>query len=643
MTGLTQLLEIGLSGLSAATESMQAVSNNTANANTPGYDVESVNQTELPGTGGGPGRGTEVTSVQRAFDQFAYQEVVKASSGSQAAQVVEANAQDLATVFPVASGGAGGLGAALDSFFAAVNRVAQDPTSAANRVALLGDADSLATTFRSIGSRLAAKATNLNGELTSAVAQINALTEQIAGLNQQIAAQASSSSGAPNGLLDRRDELVRQLAEQLGVTTIQQPNGIIDVYTSGGAALVNGASAYALAVTPDRYGDGAIDISYRPDGQDLTNTIAGGRLAGLLASRSQLIGAQNAVGGLAAGLAAAVNKQQSLGLDLNGNLGEPLFITAGPTVYPSSSNTGSGALTAVISDPASFRPGDFILTKTNSGFEATEVATGQVTVLGNGPTLDLDGLTITVSGTVQTGDSFKLEPTTAAAQGFRVANGDPSAIAAASAYAATAGDNLGNVAVTVGSPVASAALPPGTAVVPAAEFGQPLSIKFTSASSFEVLSSSNSVIASGSFDATSGAEIAIAYPAPTGEVVPVSLSPGTAAAGDTFLLSPGGPGSNGNIVGLAGLASQNLVSGQTLANAYAALVSNIGSRGQEAQVAAQAAQAVLTQAQNTQQSISGVNFDEEAAHLVAYQQAYQAAAKVIATAQTLFDSLLQAV
>ena len=85
------------------------------------------------------------------------------------------------------------------------------------------------------------------------------------------------------------------------------------------------------------------------------------------------------------------------------------------------------------------------------------------------------------------------------------------------------------------------------------------------------------------------------------------------------------------------------MSGQTFGSAYAALVTNVGSRGQEAKVAAQAAQAVLTQAQNTQQSLSGVNLDEQAAHLVAYQQAYQAAAKVIATAQTLFQSLLNAV
>jgi flagellar hook-associated protein 1 FlgK len=139
-----------------------------------------------------------------------------------------------------------------------------------------------------------------------------------------------------------------------------------------------------------------------------------------------------------------------------------LLSLTGPTVYPAQSNTGSGTLSAAITDPNSFTPGDFILTKTTAGFEATNVATGQTTALGNGSVFSLDGMTITVSGAVQAGDSFKLEPTAAAAQSLSVAISDPSAIAAASPYVATAGTlnsdgtitdhNLGNVQATVGGP-----------------------------------------------------------------------------------------------------------------------------------------------------------------------------------------------
>ena len=114
------------------------------------------------------------------------------------------------------------------------------------------------------------------------------------------------------------------------------------------------------------------------------------------------------------------------------------------------------------------------------------------------------------------------------------------------------------------------------------------------------LSSANSVIASGTLSPGSGAEIAIAYPVSVNRgrgCDDLRLSAGTAATGDSFTLTPGGPGSNGNIVALADLANQSLLSGQTFGDYYSGLVTNIGSRGEAAQVAAQTTQAVLTQTQ----------------------------------------------
>jgi flagellar hook-associated protein 1 FlgK len=582
MTGLSQLLQTGLTGLSAAAEGMQTVASNTANVNTPGYNAQSINQTELQALDNGPGRGTDVSSVQRAFDQFAYQETVSAASSNEAAQVVQSNLQNLVALFPVASGGAGGLGSALDGFFSAANAVAQDPTSTANRQAFLGQAQTLASDFRSVGNQLSANLSSIDDQTSTAVQQINVLTEQIAHLNQTIAGNANSDGQGPNNLLDQRDQLVQQLAQQLGVSTVTRANGVLDVYTSGGAVLVSSGNSYQLTVGADEYADGEVAVTYGPTGQDLTKSFSLGQLGGLLSSRAQLIIARDSVGALATGLAEAVNNQQSLGLDLQGNSGQPLFSLTGPAVYASKNNAGSGNLTAAVDDPASFKPADFVLTKTASGFDATEIGTGQVTALGNGPTLSLDGLTITVSGTVQTGDSFKLEPTSTAAQTVTVVTNDPSAIAAASAYVATPGNNTGNVQAATGSPVASSALPAGAVLVPATAFGQPISIKFTSGTSFNILSSSNAVIASGTYNPNSGAEIAIAYPAssPAGQAATISLSAGTAAAGDSFALTPGGVGSNSNIVALANLATHNLISGQTPGGFYGALVTSVGSRGQ---------------------------------------------------------------
>jgi len=646
MSGLSQLINTGWSGLDAATKAMETVSNNTANVNTPGYNVEAVHQVEVPGLPNGAGLGADVTSIQRAFNQFVFSQLVNAGSANQAAQVAQNSAQNLAAIFPVASGGAGGLGSALTGFFSAMSAVSQDPTSLPNRQAFLSDAQVLAADFNAVGSQLAAGLTQLNGQLANSVGTINSLTQQIAGLNKQIMAQQGSGAGSPNALMDTRDNLVQQLGQQLGITVTAGANGSVDVYTAGGAVLVAGGTSANLMATSGGYVGATLSVVYQPTGQDITASLSGGTVGGVITSQSQIVAAQNSAGGIAAALAESVNAQQSLGLDLNGAQGANVFSVGGPSVLAAATNTGGGTLTAAITDANSFVPGDYIVAKTGSGYKATNIATGQVTSLGGGPSLSLDGMTLAVSGTINTGDSFEIEPTVNAAQTLKVVATDPKAIAAASAYVATPGGNIGNVTASAFSATTSGALTAGTVIVPASYFGQNLTVKFTSATTFDVLSPLNTVIGSGTFSATAGAQVAITYPsppAPAGEVAAVTLSPGTPAAGDTFALTPGGVNSNGNALAMTNLAGQNLLSGQTLSSAYGALVGQVGSAGQAANFAAQTAQGVLSQVQSVQQSISGVNLDEQAADLVSYQQAYQAAAQVIASAQVLFQSLLTAV
>ena len=119
---------------------------------------------------------------------------------------------------------------------------------------------------------------------------------------------------------------------------------------------------------------------------------------------------------------------------------------------------------------------------------------------------------------------------------------------------------------------------------------------------------------------------------------------GVAAAGDGFSVVPntGGTGDNGNILAIASLRTAKLM-GQgaaSLSDAYAQVVADVGNRTRSAEIGSQAQAAVLTQAFSAQQAVSGVNLDEEAANLLMYQQAYQAAGKVIATANALFDEIL---
>ena len=99
---------------------------------------------------------------------------------------------------------------------------------------------------------------------------------------------------------------------------------------------------------------------------------------------------------------------------------------------------------------------------------------------------------------------------------------------------------------------------------------------------------------------------------------------------------------NRNALGFAALASQPLVDGSTLDDAYASLVGDVGLRVQGARDAATVSGALSQEAQSRQQAVSGVSLDEEAADLLRFQQAYQASAKIIQASQTLFESLLAA-
>lgn len=119
---------------------------------------------------------------------------------------------------------------------------------------------------------------------------------------------------------------------------------------------------------------------------------------------------------------------------------------------------------------------------------------------------------------------------------------------------------------------------------------------------------------------------------------------GNPANGDVFNVTQNasGSGDNRNAIVLAGLQTQNLLAGKSSSfeGAYAQFVSLVGNKAHELEVTNASETKLLEQATAAQQSESGVNLDEEAANLLRYQQAYQAAGKLMQIASQLFDTLL---
>jgi flagellar hook-associated protein 1 FlgK len=248
-----------------------------------------------------------------------------------------------------------------------------------------------------------------------------------------------------------------------------------------------------------------------------------------------------------------------------------------------------------------------------------------VTLTGTGTSVDPlvgDGLSIVVSGTASTNDSFLIRPTRSATAGLGVLISDPARVAAAAPIrTSTAAANTGTGTISAGS-VVDATNP---------NLRTTVTIQFTSATTY-------SINGAGSFAYTSGSPITV-----NGWQVQISGAP---ALGDQFVVSnnAGGTGDNRNAQLLVDALGTKVLDGasSSLTDATNRIVGSVGVTTRQAQASRDAQQVVHQEAVDAQDSLSGVNLDEEAANLVRYQQAYQAAAQLIAVAGTLFDTLLAA-
>jgi flagellar hook-associated protein 1 FlgK len=627
---MSSLLSIGTSGLGAALLGLKTTGNNIANAGTDGYSRQGLVQADRLGQSNGRytiGGGVDVVAVQRAYSQYLTTALWSSNSSLQGASTYN----DLAGTLNGVLAKGGNLQGALDDFYAGFSAVANAPGDAGARQSLLNGAAAIATVFNTLGGQLDQQRGQINSQVASTVDSINTTIKQIAALNQQIARAGDTS---PNELLDQRDTLIGQLAGYTSITTAQQANGSISIYSTTGQALVSGGSAYGFQT-----GTSALDASSTTVldayGNDISGQLSGGTLGALLDYRSNVLDpAQNKLGLAAIALADSVNAQQARGLDLDGNQGAAIFSVPAPQVSVAGANTGTATVTAGIADVGALTGADYVLRYTGdtaapaaSGWTLS-TTTGQDVSLTVGPdgTLSADGLEFSVSGTAQVGDSYQIRPSRAAAAGLAVALTDPSGIAAAAALKADAAD--GN---TGDATVASV----GVQDSGDANLFAGATIAFSSGTDYTITDGAGNTY-TGTY--ASGTPI-------TFDGWSLTLT-GAPAAGDSFTVSKNSDGlnDNSNALDLAALADRGVLGGgrTSVVQAYADLTSQVGSAGNAASSHLATQASLHDQAFGAQQGAAGVNLDEEAASLIRYQQAYQASAQVIATAQTLFSSLIAA-
>ena len=626
---MSSMLNIGISGLNAAQVALSTVSNNIANASTSGYSEESVVQVETIGQSNGQytiGSGVDVTGVQRAYSQYLTSALWSSNSSLQNATTMN----NLTSTLNSLLSNSGNLQTSLDNFYSAFSNVANSPSSSSVRTAALGSASSLSSVFNTLGQQLTTQSTQVNQQIGTTVTSINSISSQIAQLNGQIL--QAGSNGSPNSLLDERDTLVQQLAGLTGVSASTNSDGSISVYTSAGGTLVSGTQSYALSSGANQYDPTSTDV-FDSNGNDITSQLSGGSLGALVNYRNTVLEpAQNALGQSAIALASSVNGQQAQGLDLNGKQGQPIFSVGAPDVLPSSKNTGSASVGATISDVSQLTSSDYLLTYTGAGtgtngWSLSTTGGQSVALTANSDgTLSAQGLTFSVSGTAQKGDSYEIEPTRNAANTLSTSMTDPNGIAAAAALTANAATaNKGTGAVG--------------------------SVSVTNATNTNLLSGATITFgAGGAYSITDGAGNTTTGTYTAGQPITAdgwSLSlTGTPSSGDSFTVgaNTNGLNSDANALALAGLSDTGVLDGgkTSVVDSYSNLTAQIGTAGSQASAELTTQTNLYSQAAGNQQSLAGVNINQEAANLVQYQQAYQASAQVIATAQQLFSSLITA-
>lgn len=651
---------IGLSGLNVAQAALVTTGHNTANVNTPGYSrqsaqISSSNGVYQPGVGFF-GSGATVNDVTRNYDQYLTSQLNQAQSLNQSLGTYYTQ---LSQIDNLLANQTAGLAPQMQTLFTHVQAVANTPADPSARQQLISSAQALANQFRTMDQYLTNLNASVNDQISGNVDQINTYADQIANLNKQIAMISGSTNGqAPNDLLDQRDQLVNSLGQLVATKLVVQDGGQYNVFIGNGQTLVLGDKATRLVASssasdPTRTTIGVVNAAGKAVEMS-EGMITGGSLGGLLQFRSETLApAQNSLGRITIALADTFNAQQKLGVDLNGALGTDFFSQASPGLITNSKNTGTLALTPSFASTNQLTTSDYRLDViAGPAYRLTRLSDNQTVPLTPGfpgaapaDTTTFDGVTLKVAGgAASVGDSFLIQPTRTGARDLAVLVSDPAKVAAASPVVTgnTAG-NQGTGAISAGKVDANYLATP---------LASNLTLSYNSTtnqfSGFPAGAAVTVTLANGSPDPAS----------PYAAGAPVTYSPGASMSfngitvsingapsnGDTFTIgkNTGGVSDGSNALLLGALQNKKTMGNGTasFSDAYGQLVSTVGNKARQIQIANTAQTSLATQIRSAQQSVSGVNQDEETANLLMYQQMYQANAKVIQTASTMFDAVL---
>jgi flagellar hook-associated protein 1 FlgK len=623
---MSDLMRIGSSAMNAAYAQLQTTGQNIANSATPGYVRREVVLQEAGSTGpsGFVGRGVDAVAVQRVYDQFLARE--SASSKASAAQDT-ARGDGLARLDQLFADPQTGVGATFDDLVSAFADVTARPGEPSARAAVLARSETFANRAAGLDARLLELRDAAQGRMQNEVNRGNDMLAAIAAINRKIG-DARGSSNEPNALLDQRDKLLADLNGVLKANATVAQDGTISVTSQRGESLVIGGTAARLQLSADTLDASRLGVSVvRGNGAvlPLDASDLGGSLAGLSRFANEDVdAARMRLGQITASVAARFNDQQARGLDATGRAGQPMFALGTPLVSGATDNTGTAQFTAQVTDGTALKASDYELSFDGSAYTFERISDGVLQTFSSMPQV-VDGIAVSLgTGTPAAGDRFLVRGASAFAAGTRALLTNPNSLAAAMPVATETG--AGNTGDLRAAALDVSAIGPNTS--------QTVTITFTAADTFSISGPGTGNPTGLAF--TPGMQLSY-----NGWNLTLAGAP---AAGDSLrvLATPNPASDNRNARAMQGLGDAAFVDGARMIDRYAELVSDVGTRTQSAAAAKDMSVRLHDDAERARSEMSGVNLDEEAARLLQYQQAYQAAAKVVAAANEMFRTLLDA-
>ena len=665
-------MNVGVSALIANQQALTTTGHNIANVNSAGYSRQTIATKALVGQNMGTGyvgKGVQVATIMRNYNEL----LGKQSNAATAASAADAiRYQSLMQMQDVYSGGDSSLGAAINDMMNAFADVQSAPTDGTARNVVLTRMSELTARFRSASSTLKELDYSTQQRLGNDVTLINSLASQVATLNGQIA-RSMASGHQPNDLLDSRDQLIREINQYIQTSQVAADDGSVSLFVGGSQAIVLGTSSAQLSVaeTTEYPGSGKLSLYFsQPNGQKVELTaamVSGGEIAGLLKfNNDDLVTGRNLLGRLALAIGSELNAQNKLGLTLSGTYGSALFKLTTETLGASNIagydlDLPTHRASATVTETWDLVASDYkILFGDNNTATLVRLSDGAKTEITNtdqGIDLEVDGLAFKVPSTItaqaQKGQSILFQPFSLAADEIQPLVHNANDLAVSSAISASISTtNKGTLQLTSLGANTLNAQQTAPAGIPSAK--NPVSIRFNadgtvSYSTYDSTSDSWST-AQQVIDASTGQpQKYVSGQSIQIEGWSITLT-GTPQDGDTVTVSNAldlGEGfklNSGNAAAFLALRDAEIFDrGTTLSDGFSSAMAVVGTRTQSAQYAAELSETVANNLDADRTAVSGVNLDEEAARLLQYQQAYQASAKIIQTAQSLFDSLLSAV